>query len=198
MTGQREFLEQLVGQLEKCSVAFMVTGSIASSFHGEPRATRDVDLVIDCSGDQLAALLEAVQQQGWYVDPAAAMAAHAERAMFNIIDPASGWKADLIVRKTRDFSLCEFQRRITASVFGPDSIPVKLSTPEDTILSKLEWAGSAASEQQHRDALAVAILRRRQLDRDYLRRWAEPLGVSDRLERLLEEADESGPGTWSQ
>ena len=193
MTGQREFLEQLVRQLEGHGVAFMIAGSIASSFHGEPRATRDVDLVIDCSRDQLSALLEAVQQLGWYVNPDAAMAAHAERATFNVIDPASGWKADLTVRKTRDFSSCEFERRITAQVFGPDSIPVMVSTPEDTILSKLEWSRDARSEQQYRDALAVAVLGGRQLDRDYLRRWAAELRVSETLERLLAEADERGP-----
>ncbi|MCP3905300.1 MAG: nucleotidyl transferase AbiEii/AbiGii toxin family protein [Planctomycetes bacterium] len=193
MTGQREFLDQLVRQLEGTGVPFMIAGSIASSFHGEPRATRDIDLVIDCSRDQLAALLEAVQQLGWYVNPDAAMAAHAERTMFNIIDPASGWKADLIVRKMRDFSSCEFERRITVQVFGPDSIPVMVTTPEDTILSKLEWARDAHSEQQYRDALSVAVLGGQRLDRDYLRRWAAELRVSEALERLLAEADEHGP-----
>jgi len=193
LTGQREFLEQLVRQLEGTGVAFMIAGSIASSFHGEPRATRNVDLVIDCSRDQLAALLDAVQHLGWYVNPNAAMAAHAERTMFNVIDPASGWKADLIVRKMRDFSACEFERRITVRIFGPDSIPVMVATPEDTILSKLECSRDARSEQQYRDALAVAVLGGHALDRDYLLRWAAELRVSEALERLLAEADERGP-----
>ena len=67
-----------------------------------------------------------------------------------------------------------------------------VSTPEDTILSKLEWSRDARSEQQYRDALAVAVLGGRQLDRDYLRRWAEELRVAESLERLLAEADERG------
>jgi hypothetical protein len=193
LTGQREFLERLVGQLEGHGVAFMITGSIASSFHGEPRATRDVDLVIDCTREQLSTLLESLQRLGWYVDPDAALAALAARTMFNVIDPASGWKADLIVRKARDFSSCEFERRVTARVFGPDSTPVTVSTPEDTILSKLEWSRDARSEQQYRDAVAIAALGGRQIDRDYLRRWAEELGLSRALERLLADADERGP-----
>jgi CRP-like cAMP-binding protein len=40
---------------------------------------------------------------------------------------------------------------------------------------------------------ALGPARGRQLDRDYLRRWAAELRVSETLERLLSEADERGP-----
>ena len=42
MTGQREFLALLVKRLEAAGIPFMVSGSLASSFHGRPRATNDV------------------------------------------------------------------------------------------------------------------------------------------------------------
>ena len=193
--SQVEFLERLVRMLEGAGVAFMISGSVASSFHGEPRATRDVDLVIECSLDQLSALLDAVDREGWYVSRAAAKAALAERSMFNIIDPESAWKADLILRKARPFSAAEFERRITACLFGPDSIEVAVTTPEDTILSKLEWSRDTRTEQQYDDALAVAVLAGPRLDRAYLRRWASDLGVSDGLERLLAEADKLRGGS---
>ena len=40
-------LAATVAQLERARVPYMITGSVASSYHGEPRATRDLDIVID-------------------------------------------------------------------------------------------------------------------------------------------------------
>jgi hypothetical protein len=34
-------------RLAAAGIPYMVTGSVASSFHGEPRATRDIDIVIE-------------------------------------------------------------------------------------------------------------------------------------------------------
>ena len=46
------------------------------------------------------------------------------------------------------------------------------------------------SERQWRDVQGVIELRDRDLDLDYLRRWAPVLGVADLLERALTEARE--------
>ena len=190
MIDQRDFISRLIVHLGVSEIPYMLCGSIASSFHGEPRATKDIDLVIDCTRHHLPGLLQRLHEAGWYVSDSAAMEAVGQRTMFNVIDPDSGWKADLIVRKDRAFSLCEFERRQTAAVLGGDYATVILTTPEDTILSKLEWSLGSHSEQQYRDALQVAIVGREMLDRDYLRQWAEPLGVGELLVKLLAEADE--------
>ncbi len=171
-------------------IRYMLCGSVASSFHGEPRATKDIDLVIDCGRHQLQGFLQRLHGDGWYVSDVAAGEAIEQRTMFNVIDPESGWKADLIVRKDRAFSLCEFERRQSASVFGGEYGTVVLTTPEDTILSKLEWSLDSDSQQQYRDALRVAIVGHETIERDYLRRWAPELGVGELLDKLLVEADQ--------
>ena len=51
-------------------------------------------------------------------------------------------------------------------------------TPEDSILSKLEWARRADSERQLRDAAAIAEMNPT-LDRGYITHSAEALGVLD-------------------
>jgi hypothetical protein len=47
----------------------------------------------------------------YYVDPDTARHALRRRSQFNVIDMATGWKADLIIRKARPFSVEELARR---------------------------------------------------------------------------------------
>jgi hypothetical protein len=93
-----------------------------------------------------------------------------------VIEATHACKIDLIVRKDRDFSREELGRRQHVDVgFGR---PVAMVTPEDAVLSKLEWAKRTDSERQLRDAAGIVEMNPR-LDRRYVARWAEQLGVSD-------------------
>lgn len=186
MNSPQEFLLRVTGLLDAAGVNYMVTGSIASAFYGEPRATRDIDLVIECGTRALARFIKLCDESGWYVSEEAARAALANRGMFNVIDPESGLKADLIVRKNRDFSIAEFERRTPHLIAGPEVSAIALASPEDVILSKLEWASQTGSAQQERDALRVAIARGASLDLAYLKRWAASLGVDRLLDELIE------------
>jgi hypothetical protein len=70
-----------------------------------------------------------------------------------VIESRSGSKVDLIVRKERAFSPEERARRTKVSL--PGGMVVDLASPEDTILSKLEWAKkTGTSEKQLDDAAA--------------------------------------------
>ena len=100
--------------------------------------------------------------------------------MCNVIDTETGWKASLIIRKDRAFSREEFRRRQQA-VIG--NVELFVATAEDTVLAKLEWRSRSGSEQQLRDV--VAILAGRDLDTDYLRRWATELGIGEALREAL-------------
>lgn len=113
------------------------------------------------------------------------MEALSQQTMFNIIDTESGYKLDLILRKDREFSRQEFQRRREVTLLGTRAFMV---SPEDSILSKLEWSREGASERQFLDALTVARTQGDSLDRNYLVRWAADLGLASELERLLAEA----------
>jgi hypothetical protein len=168
--------------MNHAGVPFMISGSLASSVYGQPRATNDLDIVIDPDESALERFLAGVPSE-WYVSPEAARSALQARSMFNIIDTSSGWKADLLIRKNRPFSMEEFNRRVRSHVLGVDAA---LVTPEDSILSKLEWFAETGSDRQFQDALAVARLAGANLDFPYLRRWAGSLGVTEPLERLLQ------------
>ncbi len=187
--SQQTLLGDLVKLLEAAGIPFMLTGSHASSHYGKPRATNDLDLVIDPTREQLAAFVASLGDR-YYVSAAAAQDALARQFMFNIIDFSTGWKADLIIRKNRPFSAEEFGRRKVQSLHG---IAVPLASSEDVILSKLEWHKLTPSERQLQDALDVAVAQWGALDQDYLRKWAQTLGVAETLETVMQRAQKARP-----
>ena len=180
-----DFFGRLITLLEQTGIPFMVAGSLGSGVHGQPRTTNDMDVVISPTEEQLRQFLASLGPN-YYVSKQAAQEAFRQRSMFNIIDLDSGLKADLIFRKDRPFSLEEFQRRRPVTLLGTTA-PV--ASPEDIILSKLEWSKITESDRQIQDALGVAVVQGSSLDGAYLRQWAEELGVTDRLEEVLAEAE---------
>ncbi len=167
-------LRQLARAMERAGIPFMLTGSVAAAYHGAARATMDIDAVIDPTAAQLDILVETLVSVGLYVSAEAAHTALADRTMFNAIDPDTGWKADLIVRKQRPFSLEEFARRVPADLLGEH---VFIATLEDVILSKLEWTALGGSARQLEDVRRLLAIAGETLDRAYVDEWAARLGV---------------------
>lgn len=177
MTGEQEAIGRLVRRLEQLQIPYMVAGSVASSHHGRPRATNDADVVIDPTPQALEQLVAALSEEGYYVDAPAARRALAARRLFNVIDPATAFKIDLVIRKERPFSREEFARRVRHDVAG---LSIQVATAEDTVLAKLEWASRAGgSERQMEDVAGILAVSGARLDRAYIEKWAEALGVAD-------------------
>ena len=171
-----ELLATTIARLEHAGVPYMITGSVASSYHGEPRATRDLDIVIDPDPGGLARLVGDLEAGGLYVDAEAADRALADRTQFNAIDAGTGWKVDFLVRKDRPFSRQEFARRLRANLLG---VSGWIASPEDTIVAKLEWAAAGGSERQLTDVAAMLDIGGDSLDLAYVRRWVADLGLQE-------------------
>lgn len=90
------FLTTIVHALNEAEIPFMLTGSLAAAFYGTPRATQDIDLVIETQPGNLERLIHNLEVAGLYVDRGAAIGALGTAGQFNAIDPTSGWKADLL------------------------------------------------------------------------------------------------------
>jgi hypothetical protein len=175
-----ELLADVTGRLDRTRIAYMVTGSFASTYYGEPRSTRDLDIVIDPSTDGLAILVESLATDGYYVDRDAASAALRERTQFNAIGTDSS-KVDFIVRKDRPFSREEFGRRRRADLLGQ---PVFIATVEDMIIAKLEWSVPFDSERQLRDVAAMLEVAGDGVDRAYIERWVAALRLEAPWQRV--------------
>jgi hypothetical protein len=186
VTPEEEALSDLVRVLERLGVPYMVSGSVASSYHGRPRLTHDADIIIDPTPGQLDAIVRALETAGFYVDGERARDALRRRFQFNAIDTRSAFKLDLIVRKDRPFSREEFGRRQAAEL--APGVRVALSSPEDTILAKLEWAKKAGRSEKQIDDAAGVLAVNPGIDRAYVERWAGELGVLDLWREIAGEA----------
>lgn len=167
-------LAATIAQLEGAGVPYMITGSVASSYHGEPRATRDLDIVIDPDPAGISRLVDELGAAGLYVDTDAARRAFDDRTQFNAIDGTTGWKVDFLIRKDRPFSREEFGRRAHANLLGTAAW---IASPEDTIVAKLEWAVASGSDRQLSDVAAMLDIGGESLDLAYIDRWVAGLGL---------------------
>ncbi len=181
---QHDLLGLVVERLSRAGIAYMVSGSLASSLHGEPRMTRDIDVVIDGTADQLQRFADSFDPPDYYVtDPLVALT---HRSMFTVVEVTTGWKVDLMIRKDRPFSRAELERRIPARI---GSVDLMVVSPEDAILSKLEWMKLSDSDRQLGDVVGMIAANKERLDWAYVNHWAEELAVAEQLRTATREAE---------
>lgn len=184
--SQQELLTKVVHTLEQLDIEYMVTGSIASSLHGEPRSTHDIDIVVNLPRSKANALAAAFPPPDYYLDQGAVVEAVSARGMANLIDMVSGDKVDFWLLTETPFDLSRFARRYYEELLG---MRIAVSSPEDTILMKLRWSKiSGGSEKQFIDAVRVYEVQYAKLDHEYLREWTLKLGIESEMERLRDEA----------
>ncbi len=181
-----ELLAHVTQALEETGAVYAVTGSVASSIHGEPVTSMDVDIVADLSENQGAKLARSVSGR-LYADADMLRRAAIEHSMANLIDPASGYKVDISVLQKTPYHDQVLRRRIR--ITHPDGkVSFWVVSPEDTILMKLAWRKESRSQKQWTNALSVAHVQKNRLDWAYLRKWAGELGVEEDLHALMREA----------
>jgi len=167
------------------SIEYLVGGSVASSVHGMPRATNDVDVVAKITGRHVEPFVAALRDT-FYVDGEMIRDAIARRASFNVIHLATMMKVDVFVFDGSELAEEEMRRKRTIEIAEGEPA-VCFASPEDIILQKLEWyrKGAEVSDRQWSDLRSVIVVQGDRLDRDYLRRWATRLGLDVLLERAL-------------
>lgn len=165
----------------------MVTGSIVSSIQGEPRATHDVDILVNITNAAIPSLINTFIPPDYYISEIAIEDAIKHKSMFNLLDTTEGDKVDFWILTNESFDQSRFARKYEEKVLG---LSMKISRPEDTILMKLHWANlSGGSEKQFTDALRVYEVQFGILDIGYIESWIEALQVKEIWERLIQEAN---------
>jgi hypothetical protein len=163
----------------------MVTGSVASSAHGTPRSTRDLDIVIAPTRSQLLALIQQFPSSLYYADEDQALQALANRSQFNVIEFATGWKVDFIIAEDSEYGRIAMTRRKVIDVAGNG---VYVASAEDVLISKLHWAKLGDSARQLQDAAGVVSTQGSNFDITYVEHWVRELGLDKQWETVRESA----------
>jgi predicted nucleotidyltransferase len=175
-----EVLRRVALKLEQSNIPYMVTGSIAASYYGLPRATRDLDIVVSAGPTELKTFVQLLPQEDYYAMLQDALDARRHQSMFNVLDMSTGWKIDFIFKKSAPFHEEAFRRRKAVTFEG---VHTSMISGEDLILSKLEWSKMGESERQIKDAAIVLQKRLGELDQNYIQKWVKELGLSTQWER---------------
>jgi len=192
MDGSIEMVDALrpvMYELDRLGVRYYIGGSVASSSHGVGRSTLDVDVVAELVEASVLSLIAKLQNK-YYISQAAALDAVQRRLSFSLVCLANSFKIDVFVSRNRDFDRAVLERAETEMLGAANPLSARVATAEDIVLLKLEWyrLGNEASQKQWDDLTRVVKLQADCLDRQYLDRWAEELGVADLLDRLMGEA----------
>jgi len=180
-----DVVRRIVAALDAADVPYMLTGSFASSLHGTPRTTQDIDVVIAPDDHSIDRLIAEFPSSRYYLSRDAAIQAVRHLSLFNAIDLQTGWKIDFIIRKAREYSRIEFDRRTLRELLG---VKMFVATPEDVLISKLEWAKRTGSDRQIEDAAGIVRTQGPGLDGAYVEHWVATLGLESQWAIAREKA----------
>lgn len=179
MMDEQEVLKIVVKRLESAGIRYMITGSIAANFYTTPRMTRDIDIIIEVK-ERDAERLFALFSNDFYADKDTIKDALHSRGMFNAIHREGIVKVDFMIRKDTEYRKVEFERRRRIEFEG---LGMDVVSPEDLILSKLDWAKDSLSEMQIGDVKNV-LKTVPDLDTHYIEKWVAKL----KLKEIYQEA----------
>jgi len=180
-------VRKLTQVFDDLGIPYLIGGSFASSVHGLPRATRDVDFVADIRLEHVDPLVAALDAE-FYVDGQTIRAAIASRRSFNLIHLETMYKADVFVKPPDPWAREQFRRRKLRRLQSEaETSTAYVSSAEDIILQKLRrfQKGGGVSTQQLADIQGILSVQADSLDYNYLRHWASELGLTELLNQSL-------------
>lgn len=185
-----EALRPVIKAFEDISIPYYIGGSIASSIYGLARATMDVDLVAAIKQEHIQPLKEALQDR-YFIDTDMILEAIQRQSSFNLIHLDTMIKIDVFISKGEAYQKEVLKRKRKDTLDEEDSgSEFYFSSPEDTILNKLQWydMGGRSSERQWLDITGIIKVQDALLDKDYLTKWAKKLRLLDLLEKAYQDA----------
>lgn len=170
-----DFLKMILSVLEKAGIDYMIGGAVAVWPWGEPRSTQDIDIVIHLGIEQINSLSKELEKVDIYLPPNIILEnLHVTRIdlPINAIHGASGFKAEMfLMREDDELRKTAFERRVKVD-FGSVVGQVYIHSPEDLIIYKMLYYSLSQQTKHIRDIGAIIKTMGKQLDYDYIQKWA--------------------------
>ena len=183
------FLKLVLEALEASKVEYLIGGAVAEWAWGEPRATQDLDIVINLPIKTVSRLSKELEKRNMLVPADIILDTMMEDRAdipLNAIHIYSGLKADLYLMREGDvLRTSAFQRRLLVD-YGPPIGEVYVHSPEDLILYKLMYLGLSGQPKHARDISAILRSKKGQLDFGYIEEWVDQLGLGSVWEEILD------------
>jgi hypothetical protein len=163
--------------LSDTDIHCIIVGSIAAMHFGEPRATIDIDLVLNALPEDADRIASAFRDERFYVPPISVIMRELGRTggQFTIIDTTTGLKADCYSADKDELGQYQFAHAI-AGVLG--TTPVYFAPPAAVIAKKLQYHAMSHQDKHLRDIRAMLALSPELIDLRFLDHWTETHGFS--------------------
>lgn len=177
MTEELESLKRVIERLNKGRFEYYLTGSMAMSFYLVARMTRDSDIIIQLNENDAKRFYDLFNDE-FYMDFEMLMDSINKKMMFNLLDKKSFFKFDFIFFENTEYEVEKFKRRAAKKI---NNTEIYVISPEDLVISKLEWARNSLSEMQIKD---VGMLLKLDIDKKYINFWINKLNLIEVYKRI--------------
>lgn len=181
-----QITKQVADVFQDLKIRYMIGGSLASSLHGIPRATQDIDIVADIKPNNVKELVN-ILREDFYIDEDMIKQALSHHTSFNIIHLETMFKVDIFILKQDQASKEEMSRRKSYRISEKHNL--YLTSAEDIIIQKLHWykLDNRVSQRQWKDVIGVLQVQGKRLNFDYLKKTANRKDVFELLTQAIEE-----------
>jgi len=191
---QIELLRLTIELVERMEIPYAIVGSYGSSVFGEPRFTRDIDILLDLEEAKVSRFCASFQSPEFYLNESAVREAVRGRHQFNLLHPGSGNKVDFILPRNTPWHRSQLSRSFRIRLL-PD-LEAAVASPEDVIIGKLWYHSEGGGERHLRDIAGILRVSGASVDRTKIEYWVNELGYlqSWRKVAALSDAPDARPG----
>lgn len=175
-TGQAKLLKDITYFLDLHKIPYMITGSWSSIYYGRPRASHDIDFVVELPVENSGKTIQSFSQlpDTFTIELDTIKEAIKNKSQFQVLHLPTMLKMDFWILTNKEFDKTRFLRRKKIKLFGQ---LMEMATPEDTIVQKLIWYSKGEIEKHLVDAAFVLRIQGKNLDKKYLTFWVKKLNL---------------------
>lgn len=165
--------------LEGTRIPYMITGGVASVIYGDPRFTRDIDVVLDLRLTDVPRLAQAFPENDYYVPPSETLAEEASRSPaghFNVVHRDTALRADIYLAGDDPLHAWAFQHRQRMRL---EATEIWVAPVEYVVLRKLQYYRASESDRHLRDVAMILRISGDVMDARELDHWLTELDLGD-------------------